>query len=102
MPIEKDGCKICGYQSLLGVVEEHYTIPTEITEQAEMPPSETLKLCCNCHKELHHWYSIKVNDMIYDSKTQEIRYRTPAEMIKEYQSILNGFIKYKEEQEKIT
>jgi len=96
MPNEKGRCNICGYHSLLGAVGKHYTIPTEITEQAEMPPSEPVQLCCNCHKELQHWYSIKVNDMIYDSKMQEIRYRTPAEKIKEYQSIFNGFIKYKE------
>jgi len=67
-----------------------------------MPPSEPVQMCCNCQKELQHWYSIKVNDMIYDSKTQEIRYRTPAEKIKEYQSVFKGFIRYKEGQEKTT
>ena len=57
---------------------------------------------CNCHRELQQWYPIKVNDMIYDYKLQKIRYRTPPEMVKEYHSVFNGFIKYKEEQKKTT
>ena len=78
-----------------GAIEEHYVIPTKVTEGAGVSPSKTLRFCCNCYQELQTWYSIKVNDMIYDSAAKQIRYRSPLEMVEEFQAVFNGFVNYK-------
>ena len=88
-------CEICGYKSLLGAVEKCCAIPTEITEAAGTPESQTLKMCCNCRRELETWYSAKVAKMVYDNRKQQYRHRTSAEMVEEYQSVFNGFVAFK-------
>ena len=88
-------CETCGYKSLLGAVEKYCAIPNEITEAAGMPESQTLKICCNCRRELETWYSAKVAKMVYDNRMQQYRHRTSAEMVDEYQSIFNGFVAFK-------
>ena len=88
-------CEICGYKSLLGAIAKYCTIPTEITEDARKPKSESIKMCCNCHRELDKWYSTKVAKMVYDEKLQRYRYRMPSEMVEEYQSVFNGFVAFK-------
>lgn len=88
-------CEVCGYRSPLGAIEKYHTIPIQITEAAGMPESRSLKMCCNCQKELDTWYLAKVAKMVYDDTMQRYRYRDPAEMAKEYQSAFNGFVTFK-------
>jgi len=93
-------CELCGYRSQLGDIEEHHTIPVEVTEQAGMPPSQTLRLCSNCHREVHKWYSAKVSDIAYDLTTKRFKAKSYPEMVEEYQSAFNHFVKYKNKQKK--
>ena len=88
-------CELCGYQSQLGAVEKHHIMPNEVTEQAGIPKSQTLRMCCNCRRELDTWYSAKVVKMVYDTKMPRFRAKTWGEMAKEYQSVFNGFVNYK-------
>ncbi len=98
MAMEKNTCQVCRYQSQLGAIEEHHIIPTQVTERAGVPPSQTLRLCCNCHREVHDWCLTKVSGVTYDSKAKAFRDRSWLEMVKEYQSVFNSFAKYKKEQ----
>jgi len=96
----EETCELCGYRSQLGAVEKHHIIPNNITEQAEMPKSQTLRMCCNCHRELDTWYSAKVTEMVYDTNMQRFRTKTSVEMVEEYQSVFNGFVAYKKKRKK--
>ena len=98
--MRKGTCELCGCRIRLGAVEQHHVVPTNITEQAGMPESQILILCGNCHREAHTWYSTKVADMTYDSKTKLFRAKSCLEMVKEYQSVFSSFAKYKKEQRK--
>lgn len=91
----KENCEICGHRSQLGAIEKQHTIPCEVTEEAGMPESQTLRLCLNCRLELAKWYSAKVAKMAYDTKMQRFRYKTSHEMAQEYQAAFNGFVIYK-------
>ena len=92
-------CELCGYRSQLEAVGKHYVIPHEITEQAGIPKPQVLKMCCNCRRELDTWYSAKVTEMVYDTKTQRFRAKTWDEMVEEYQSVFSGFVNYKKRNE---
>jgi len=96
----EETCELCGYRSQLGAVEEHRIIPISITEQTGMSKSQTLRMCCNCHRELDTWYSAKVTEMVYDVNIQRFRTKTSVEMDEEYQSVFNGFVTYKKKQKK--
>ena len=96
----EETCELCGYRSQLGAVEEHRIIPINITEQAGRSKSQTLRMCCNCHRELDTWYSAKVTEMVYDFNIQRFRTKTSVEMDEEYQSVFNGFVTYKKKQKK--
>lgn len=96
----QETCELCGYVSLLGAVEKHHIIPNEITEEAGIPKLQTIKMCYNCRKELDTWYSAKVAKMVYDTKIPKFRYKTPGEMVEEYQFLFNGFVDYKKRQNK--
>jgi len=98
--VVEETCELCGYRSQLGDIEKHHIVPVEVTEQAGMPQSQTLRLCSNCHREVHKWYSAKVWDMAYDPATKRFRAKSYPEMVKEYQSAFNSFVKYKNEQKK--
>ena len=96
----KETCELCGYESEVGSIEKHHVVPREVMEQAGLPESRVVRLCCNCHRELHRWYSTKVADVNYDSETKRFRAQSWLEMVKEYQPAFDSFVKYKEEQKK--
>ncbi len=96
----KETCEFCGCRSELGTIEKHYIVPTKVTEQAGMPESAKISLCCNCHFELHTWYRTKVMDMVYDPETKRFRAKSWDEEVKDYESAFNEFRKYKDEQRK--
>jgi hypothetical protein len=94
-------CEICGYGSTLGAVESHHVIPKDITEQAGITDSPTRMICCNCRRELETWYSAKVAKMLYDDSIARFRYKTPSEMVEEYEFVYKGFVDYKKRQKKV-
>jgi hypothetical protein len=100
MPMGEEICEICGYRSQLGAIEKHHAIPREITESAGNPESTTVKMCLNCRLELDKWYSSEVAKMVFDTMAQQFRYRTPLEMLREYQAAFDGFVNYKKRQSK--
>ena len=90
-----EACKVCGYVSYLGAVARHHLIPRSVTEQAGMPKSETVSLCCNCHFELHTWYKTKIVDMVYDTETKRFRAKLWDEQVNDYKSAFRSFMNYK-------
>jgi len=91
----EETCDLCGYTSILGAVEECSIVPNDIARAAGMPKSQTIRMCCNCRRELDTWFSAKVAKMVYDIGMQRFRCRTHTEMIKEYQSVFNTFVDYR-------
>ena len=91
----EETCDLCGYTSILGPVEECSIVPNDIARAAGMPKSQTIRMCCNCRRELDTWFSAKVAKMVYDIGMQRFRYRTHTEMVKEYQSAFNAFVDYR-------
>ena len=100
--MREETCEICGYQSQLGAIEKHHIVPTSVTEQSGIPLSQAVRLCCNCHREVHTWYSMKGRDMAYDPKAKQFLAKSGLEMVKEYQSVFSSFVKYKKEPKRQT
>lgn len=100
--MRKERCELCGCRIELGSIERHHVVPTMVTEQAGLPESRTLRLCSNCHREAHTWYSAKVSDMAYEPETKRFRAKSWVEMVKEYNSAFNSFTKYKKKRTKQT
>ena len=95
-------CQICASQSRLGALETHHIVPTEITEQADMPYSETVELCSICHQELLAWCSTRVTHVTYDPAIKMFKNIPPAEIVKSYQTAFETFVKHKREQGRLT
>lgn len=94
-------CEICQYRSQLGAVGRYNVIPKELTQQAGMTETPTMRMCYNCRRELDTWYLSKVAKMVYDIKTQRFRDRTAREMVEEYQDVFNSFVDYKRKKNKV-
>ncbi|MFC1592990.1 hypothetical protein ACFL4C_03145 [Candidatus Omnitrophota bacterium] len=97
----RETCEVCGYVSHVGTVAQHHRIPKSVTEQAGMPKSETVNLCCNCHFELHAWYRMKVAEMAYDPGAQRFMDKSWDEKVKDYKFAFEAFKRYKDEQSRI-
>lgn len=93
--MRKEGCELCGSRVDPGHIERHHVVPTHVTGQAGLPESQTLRLCRDCHREVHAWYSARVSDTAYDIKTKRFRTRSWLEMAKEYNSAFDSYMKYK-------
>ena len=96
--MKKYRCEFCACLVEPGVIERHHVVPIMVTEQAGLPESQTLRLCSHCHREVHAWYSAKVSEMAYDLQTKQFRTKSGIEMVKEYDSAFNSFMKYKKKQ----
>ena len=99
--MRKEICELCGNRIEPRYIERHHVIPTQVTEQAGLPESQTLMLCSDCHREMQKWYSAKVSDMTYDSKTKRFRNRSWLEIVKEYRSAFNSLMKYRKKKPKL-
>lgn len=97
----EDICEVCGYRSQFGVVERHPVFPKEIIEASHLNRWQIINICSNCRIELAKWYSLKVAPMGYDIKMQRFSYKTPGEIVEEYQSAFDSFISYKEKRNKL-
>jgi len=93
-------CELCGQANQLWAAEIHHIVPKELTSEAELPDSATVKLCPNCYQELVDWYARRVFDMTYDSGLKRFRPRSLAEMVKEYEAAYRVFAQHKEGQRK--
>ena len=91
----KGTCEVCGYESELGATVMHCIVPKEFTEQAGIPDSASVVLCVNCRDEVRTWYANKVFSMTYDPVPKRFRPRSPAEMVKEYETAYKAFTEYK-------
>ncbi len=98
--MRKERCELCGYRIEPGCIERHHVVPTHVTEQAGLPESQTLRLCRNCHREVHLWYSDNVTDVAYNPEYKRFITRSLLEMAKEYDSVFNSYMKHKKKQTK--
>ena len=89
-------CELCGYLSRPGAIEEHHIVPIEITQEAGKPPSATVRLCVNCHQEIHTHYASKISALAYHPETKRFEPKPFSERVKEYQSIFETFRQNKE------
>ena len=94
----EETCELCGHKGKPATTEIHHIVPRKLTEQAGMHEAQVVRLCCNCHREVHAWCSTKVSDVVYDIKTKGFRGRSWLEMVKEYQSAFSSFAEHKKGQ----
>jgi len=94
----EETCELCGYTSVLEVVDEWPSVPNDVDRGASIPRPQATRMCCNCRRELDTWFSAKVAKMVYDIGMQRFRDRTHTEMVKEYQLVFNAFVDYKKRQ----
>lgn len=92
-------CQICGHRNTPDTMEQHHVVPTEVTAPTDIPESQTLRLCANCHREVHSWYRSKVAQTTYDLNIKRFRPRSDLELVREYQAVFNNYLKYKAEQD---
>ncbi|MFC1995423.1 hypothetical protein ACFLVM_00910 [Chloroflexota bacterium] len=93
-----DTCELCRHKDERGITEIHHTIPIDITEQAGNPESKTIRLCRNCHREVHTWYSANVLDVSYDPESKRFIQKPIIEIIREYEVAYKVFSAYKNSQ----
>ena len=98
--MRKVRCEICGNRIEPGYIERHHVVPTHITEKAGLSELPILRLCRNCHREVHTWYSAKVSGMTYDPGTKRFRTKPWLEMVKEYEYAFNSFMEGKKKRTK--
>jgi len=63
-----------------------------------MPESQAVRLCHNCHQEVHTWYLTKATEVAYGAETKRFRAKSWLELVREYQSAFDSFAKYKKGQ----
>jgi len=97
----KKACELCRCEVEPESIERHYIVPREITEQAGVRRSKIVRLCPDCREELQRWYAAKVADMTYDTEIKRFRGRSPLEMVKEYETAYQRFVRYKKGQQRI-
>ena len=93
--MRKDACDLCRCEIEPGAVVIHNVVPCEVTEQAGMSDSGTVKLCINCHNEVEAWYLKRVPSTTYDWGSRWFNPKSPTEMVKEYEAAYTAFVKYK-------
>ena len=91
----KGTCELCKHKTEHGATEKHHVVPTDVTEQAGIPESKIVRLCRNCHREVHTWYSENVFDMAYNPETKRFMRKSLVEIVKEYEAAYRVFATYK-------
>lgn len=98
--MEETVCELCGRISELSVLEIHYIVPVDTTEEAGASGSATAILCRKCHQDVHGWYTKNVSTMAYNPITQRFAPKSSADMAKEYKAAYGVFAQYKKGQRK--
>ena len=88
-------CKVCSNVVDPETISEHHIVPREVTDEAGIPESQTMRLCADCHREVHTWYTARVRHTEYDSDAKRFRNKSDLEMVGEYQSAFSAFVHYK-------
>ena len=88
-------CELCGNRVQRRAIETHHIIPQELTSPAGIPDSATVRLCPDCHQEVHTWYSKKVFNQTYNTMNQCFKPKPPAKIVKEYELTYKAFAEYK-------
>ena len=95
---EKVSCQLCGNEVESNVIEKHYIVPKEITEQARRRRARIVRLCPKCGIDLRQWYATKIADKTFDAQIKRFRDKLPEEMVREYEGAYNRFARYKKGQ----
>jgi len=93
-------CELCGDIGQLWAIETHHIVPVELTSTAGMPDSATVRLCPNCHREVHNWYTKRVFNLSYNTMNQRFEPKPLVELIKEYKAAYRVFTQYKKRRPK--
>lgn len=91
----EEKCQVCQNSVDPEDMETHHIVPKNLTDDEGIPESQTIKLCNNCHTEVHAWYTARVRRSEYDDKERRFRSKSSLEMINEYQKVFSDFMKYK-------
>jgi 5-methylcytosine-specific restriction endonuclease McrA len=93
--VVRELCKVCNNTVDSDDMEEHHIVPRDITDEAGIPESQTVRLCNECHREVHNWYTARVRHTEYDPDTRRFRSKSYLEMVSEYQAAFSAFVNYK-------
>ena len=96
----KETCQLCGRRHDPKTMVEHHIVPTQVTAEGGIPESQSLRLCANCHQEVHTWYVAKVRHTEYDPDSRRFRNKSSLEMVREYQMAFSNFVNYRRAQRK--
>lgn len=88
-------CEICGRTVNPEDVVRHRIVPEEVVRQAGILDLRTATLCRLCGSQIQDWYNKKVYSMSYDDRAGRFVAKSPAEMIKEYETAYKAFVAYK-------
>ena len=91
----KETCQVCKNRVDPEDLEEHHIVPKNLTDEGGIPESQTIRLCTNCHEEVHNWYTARVRHTEYDDNARRFRSKSSLEMVSEYQTVFSDFVKYK-------
>jgi len=93
--VAKETCKVCNSVVDPDTMEKHHIVPRDVTDEAGIPESQTVRLCTDCHEEVHTWYTARVRHTEYDPDTKRFRTKSSLEMVREYQAAFSAFVNYK-------
>jgi 5-methylcytosine-specific restriction endonuclease McrA len=93
--LAKETCKVCNSVVDAGTLEKHHIVPRDVTDEAGIPESQTVRLCADCHEEVHAWYTARVRHTEYDADSKRFRTKSSLEMVREYQAAFSAFVNYK-------
>jgi hypothetical protein len=90
-----DTCDICGRKIEPETRTLHRIVPKSTIQGAELPDPGIVPLCLDCGNGLHSWYRDRVSDSTYDKRIKHFRPKSPDEMVKEYETAYQAYVKYK-------
>jgi 5-methylcytosine-specific restriction endonuclease McrA len=93
--VARELCKVCNETVDPDAMEEHHIVPRDVTGEAGIPESQTVRLCAECHHEVHNWYTARVRHTEYDPDTRRFRSKSYLEMVSEYQAAFSAFVNFK-------
>ena len=73
----------------------HHIVPEEIAKQAGLHDLKTVRLCLHCCNEVMAWYNERVSSNTYDWMAKHFVPKSAIEMVKEYETAYEAFIKYR-------
>jgi 5-methylcytosine-specific restriction endonuclease McrA len=98
--VAKETCKVCNNVVDPDAMEKHHIVPRDVTDEGGISESQTVRLCTDCHEEVHNWYTARVRHTEYDPDTRRFRTKSSLEMVREYQAAFTAFVKYKNTQQR--